>query len=175
MTPGHHVPQGALDDPSPLVHCGITFFRDTIRGTTTDGVPVEVDRVDLKSLEVRASVERSRTIHRTVAAILLVMVAAAIVLSAVGVIHILGGFLRDLGSPAAVILALGGATYRLLSGVWDPRHVLLATTSRGLKSIDCPSRPDPFQLIATVEQLQQRFGYQVALYPTEASERPSAA
>ena len=158
-----------LDESQPsLAYCGITFSRTAISGTTLDKLPVSVPRAEITSLAVRALVSRSRAMSQVVVSLVILAAAAAVGLKAMGVIHPFGDlFLRSLGLQAGVLIVLVGTGYRILSTAWDPRHVLAITTPAGSTTLDFQSRPEPIKLIATIEQIQQNFGYDIDLYPKE--------
>jgi hypothetical protein len=159
-------PSGAPD----VSYCGVTFGSDVISGASGDGLPAAVVRSDMTGLAMHAVVSRGRAITQSFGSIVLFGIAGAVGLSAIGAIHLLGSsFLGSRGIHVAIIIALLGTAWRLFSTAWDPRHLLVVTTTGKPVSFLLKPTPEPFQLIKTLEEVQQKLGYVVDLYPEQSS------
>jgi hypothetical protein len=161
---------------TPVICCGITFSSDVISGPSVDGLRAEVVRPEITGLAIHSVVSRSRAITQIIGSIVMFGLAGAVGLSAIGAIHLLGNsFLGSRGIHVVIIIALVGPAVRLFSTAWDPRHVLVVMTSRGAVTLDLQPTPEPFQLIKTLDEIQQRLGYKVELWPENRATHEGAS
>jgi hypothetical protein len=156
---------------TPIVsYCGVSFGSDVISGASGDGLPAVIARSEITGLAMHAVVSRGRAITHILGSIVLLGIAGALGLSAIGAIHLLGhSFLGSQGIHLAIIIQLLATAWRQLSTAWDPRHILVVTTIGKPVSLLLKPTPEPFQLIKTLEEVQQTLGYVVDPYPEQNS------
>jgi len=97
-------------------------------------------------------------VTQTIWSILLFGIAGAMGLSAIRGVSVLGHSVVGRGFHFAIMISLLGTATKLFSTAWDPRHLLAVTTSgEGVVLVLRPT-PEPFELIKTVEEVEQRLG-----------------
>ena len=155
--------------PRPVIYCGITFGSDAVSGTGVNGVHAEIVRSDIKGLAIHAVVPRGAAVTQTIWSILLFGIAGWMGLGAVRGVYVLGHSVVGRGFHFAIMISLLGTATRLLSTAWDPRHLLAVTTSGDGVILALRPTPEPFELIKTIEEVEQRLGYAVDLYPDKGA------
>jgi hypothetical protein len=147
-------------------YCGVTFGADMIKGIDENKQPVEANVPTIRAMAVEADRSAARARLQAAGGIVVLGFAALIVLNMMQVIKfklVPGGD----GIAGALLIALAGSGYKLLSTAWDPVHLLVIDGAEGKLKMLLSPRPEPFELMEKVDRLQKDFGYKIELYPGE--------
>ena len=151
-----------------IEYCGVTFGSDAIKGIDENKQPVEIPVPTIRAMAVESDRSAARARFPAAGGIVVLGFAALIVLNMMGVtkFELVPGGDRIAGG---LLIVLGGSGYKLLSTAWDPVHFLVIDGAEGKLKMLLVPRPEPFELMTKVDQLQKDFGYKIELYPGETS------